>query len=88
MVYTDGQTVRADEDTFEDIPLAEQHPYRHDEYPSSWISPKHPITQEEATGYMNVFTSIARDQWALYQRCPKGMHGATMSAVLGIFGER
>eukprot|EP00959_Pyramimonas_sp_CCMP1952_P055840 1166931-Pyramimonas_sp.AAC.1 len=52
MVNADGQTaVRADEGTVENAPLSPQHHHMHGEYPSAWISQKHPITAEEARGY-------------------------------------
>eukprot|EP00959_Pyramimonas_sp_CCMP1952_P089564 1873631-Pyramimonas_sp.AAC.1 len=47
-----------------------------------------PITEEEARGCMNVFTSLSRNDWAWEQRRRKGMHGTTLSEVPGLFGER
>eukprot|EP00959_Pyramimonas_sp_CCMP1952_P101686 2127337-Pyramimonas_sp.AAC.1 len=58
------------------------------EYTSAWIFEKHPITEEEARGYMNVFTSLTRNDWVLEQRRRKVMYGTTLSAVPGIFGDR
>eukprot|EP00959_Pyramimonas_sp_CCMP1952_P090068 1885632-Pyramimonas_sp.AAC.1 len=49
---------------------------------------KHLFTEDEARGYMNAIASLTRDKRALDQRRRKGMHGATWSAVPGIFGER
>eukprot|EP00959_Pyramimonas_sp_CCMP1952_P325225 6807227-Pyramimonas_sp.AAC.1 len=37
---------------------------------------------------MKVFTSLARNDWVLEQRRRKGLRGATVSEVPGIFGER
>eukprot|EP00959_Pyramimonas_sp_CCMP1952_P304136 6365427-Pyramimonas_sp.AAC.1 len=86
MVNADGQiALRVDEDTFENMPLSSQHPHMCDEYPSAWISEKHPITDEEARGYMNVFTSLIRNERALEQRRVKGTHGTTLSDAPGIF---
>eukprot|EP00959_Pyramimonas_sp_CCMP1952_P319096 6676580-Pyramimonas_sp.AAC.1 len=80
--------MRADEDTFENMPLSAHRPRMCDEHPPAWIFEKHPITGEEARGYMNVFTSLTRNDWALEQRRRKGMHGTTMSEVPGAFGDR
>eukprot|EP00959_Pyramimonas_sp_CCMP1952_P074229 1551290-Pyramimonas_sp.AAC.1 len=63
-VNTDGIGTRADEDTFMNMPLASApHPHMHDEYPTAWIFEKNPTTEEEARGYMNVFTSLTRNDW-------------------------
>eukprot|EP00959_Pyramimonas_sp_CCMP1952_P229896 4806640-Pyramimonas_sp.AAC.1 len=43
-----------------------------------------PTTEEEARGYMNVFTFMSKNQWVPDQRCREGMHGAALSAVPGI----
>eukprot|EP00959_Pyramimonas_sp_CCMP1952_P163726 3422912-Pyramimonas_sp.AAC.1 len=71
------------------MPLAAApHPHVRDEYPTAWTFEKNPITEEEARGCMNFFTSPTRNDWVLEQRPRKGMHGATLSEVPGIFGER
>eukprot|EP00959_Pyramimonas_sp_CCMP1952_P198693 4155972-Pyramimonas_sp.AAC.1 len=80
--------MRAGEDTFENMPLSQQHPHMCDECPSAWIFERQPITEEEARGYMYVFTSSTRNEWALEQRRRKGMHGTTLCDVPGVFGER
>eukprot|EP00959_Pyramimonas_sp_CCMP1952_P013979 295636-Pyramimonas_sp.AAC.1 len=46
------------------------------------------ITEEEARGYMNVFTSLTRNEWVLEQRRRKGTHGTTLSDAPGGSGER
>eukprot|EP00959_Pyramimonas_sp_CCMP1952_P207441 4339376-Pyramimonas_sp.AAC.1 len=63
-------------------------PRMYDEYPTAWILEKNLIAEEEARGYMNVFTSLSRNDWVLEQKRRKGMHGTTLSEVPGIFGER
>eukprot|EP00959_Pyramimonas_sp_CCMP1952_P139832 2926219-Pyramimonas_sp.AAC.1 len=80
MVNTDGQIgMRANEDTFTNMPLASApRPHVHDEYPTAWTFEKIPITEEEARGCMNVFTSLTRNDWVLEQRRRKGMHGTTL----------
>eukprot|EP00959_Pyramimonas_sp_CCMP1952_P031620 663222-Pyramimonas_sp.AAC.1 len=55
---------RADEDTFMNMPTTSApRPHTYDEYPTAWIFEKNPITEEEARGYMNVFTSLSRNDW-------------------------
>eukprot|EP00959_Pyramimonas_sp_CCMP1952_P323443 6768426-Pyramimonas_sp.AAC.1 len=80
IVNTDGQIgMRADEDTFMNMPLAyAPHPHMHDEYPTAWTFEKNPITEEEARGYMNVFTSLTWNDWVLEQRRLKGMPCTTL----------
>eukprot|EP00959_Pyramimonas_sp_CCMP1952_P007495 156798-Pyramimonas_sp.AAC.1 len=70
MVNTDGQIgMRADVDTFINVPLASApRPHMHDEYPAAWIFEKSPNAEEEARGYMNVFTSLTRSDWLLERR--------------------
>eukprot|EP00959_Pyramimonas_sp_CCMP1952_P449391 9409693-Pyramimonas_sp.AAC.1 len=65
MVNTDGQMgMRADEDTFMNMPTTSAvRPYTYDQYPTAWIFEKTPITEQEARGYMNVFTSLSRNDW-------------------------
>eukprot|EP00959_Pyramimonas_sp_CCMP1952_P266932 5580795-Pyramimonas_sp.AAC.1 len=46
------------------------------------------VRKEEGRGYMNVFTSLSRNDWVLELRRRKGLHGATVSGIHGIFGER
>eukprot|EP00959_Pyramimonas_sp_CCMP1952_P065382 1364933-Pyramimonas_sp.AAC.1 len=70
------------------MPLTHQHPFLCEEYPSSWIFQQQAITEEVDRGYMSALTSMTRDQWARVQRRCEGMHGAALSAVPGIFGER
>eukprot|EP00959_Pyramimonas_sp_CCMP1952_P042365 886071-Pyramimonas_sp.AAC.1 len=55
MVNTDGQMgMRADEDTFLNLPAARaSRPRAHDEYPTAWIFENNPIPEEEARGCMN-----------------------------------
>eukprot|EP00959_Pyramimonas_sp_CCMP1952_P175193 3661185-Pyramimonas_sp.AAC.1 len=60
----------------------------YDEYPTAWVFEKSPITEEAARGYMKVSTSLSRKDWVLEQRRHKGLHGATISEVPGIFGQR
>eukprot|EP00959_Pyramimonas_sp_CCMP1952_P449870 9419566-Pyramimonas_sp.AAC.1 len=60
----------------------------YDECSSAWTCQNNSITEEEARGRMNVFTSLTRDQWELEQSRCKGMRGSTLSDVPGIFGER
>eukprot|EP00959_Pyramimonas_sp_CCMP1952_P082493 1723849-Pyramimonas_sp.AAC.1 len=70
------------------MPLASApHPHMHDEHPKAWTFEKNPITEEEARGCMNVFTSLTRNDWALEQRRRKGTHATTLAEVPGIFGE-
>eukprot|EP00959_Pyramimonas_sp_CCMP1952_P152476 3190326-Pyramimonas_sp.AAC.1 len=75
-VNTDGQMgMRADEDTFMNMPTTSaSRPYTYDEYPTAWIFEKSPTMGEEARGYMNVFTSLSRNDWVLEQRRRRGMH--------------
>eukprot|EP00959_Pyramimonas_sp_CCMP1952_P452897 9467348-Pyramimonas_sp.AAC.1 len=58
IMNTNGQIgMRADEDTCLNIPLASApRPRAHDECPAAGISENSPTTEEEARGYMNVFT--------------------------------
>eukprot|EP00959_Pyramimonas_sp_CCMP1952_P200574 4195336-Pyramimonas_sp.AAC.1 len=89
MFDTDGQIiVRADEDAFENTPLSPHHPQIYDEFPSAWIFQRQPITEEGARGYMDVFTSLTRNELVLEQTRRKGMHGTTQSDVPGIFEDR
>eukprot|EP00959_Pyramimonas_sp_CCMP1952_P384243 8052654-Pyramimonas_sp.AAC.1 len=60
----------------------------YDEYPLAWIFQGQPITEEEALGYISVFTSLSRNEWVLGQRRRKGTHGTTLSDVPGVFGDR
>eukprot|EP00959_Pyramimonas_sp_CCMP1952_P357729 7489928-Pyramimonas_sp.AAC.1 len=56
--------MRAHEDTFMNMPLASApRPHVHDNYPTAWIFEKNPTAEEEARGYMNVFTSLTRNDW-------------------------
>eukprot|EP00959_Pyramimonas_sp_CCMP1952_P057861 1207835-Pyramimonas_sp.AAC.1 len=81
--------MRADEDTFLDLPTTSaSHPRTDDEYSTAWIFEKNHTTEEEARGYTNVSTSLSRRDWALEQRRRRGMHGATLFGVPGLFGER
>eukprot|EP00959_Pyramimonas_sp_CCMP1952_P008255 172619-Pyramimonas_sp.AAC.1 len=51
--------MRADEGTFMNAPTTSaSRPYTHDEYPKALVFEKNPITEEEASGYMNVSTSV------------------------------
>eukprot|EP00959_Pyramimonas_sp_CCMP1952_P228787 4783772-Pyramimonas_sp.AAC.1 len=77
MVNADGEMgMRADEDTFVNMPLTSaSRPHMYDEYPAAWISERNPIAEAEARGYMNVVTSLTRNDWVLEQRRRKGMHG-------------
>eukprot|EP00959_Pyramimonas_sp_CCMP1952_P043521 910200-Pyramimonas_sp.AAC.1 len=68
--------------------VSTSHPYTHDEYPTTWIFERNPITEEEARGYMNAFTSLSRNNWVLEQRRREGLRGTTVSEVPGLFGER
>eukprot|EP00959_Pyramimonas_sp_CCMP1952_P002459 50862-Pyramimonas_sp.AAC.1 len=53
--------MRADEDAFLDAPTTSaSRPCTHDEYPTAWAFEKNPITEEEARGYTNVFTSVKK----------------------------
>eukprot|EP00959_Pyramimonas_sp_CCMP1952_P285972 5979682-Pyramimonas_sp.AAC.1 len=90
MVNTDGlMSMRADEDTCMNMPTTSaSRPYTYDEYPTAWTFETSPITEEEARGYMNVFTSLSRNDWVLEQRRRRGMYGTTLSEVSGLFGER
>eukprot|EP00959_Pyramimonas_sp_CCMP1952_P230269 4814352-Pyramimonas_sp.AAC.1 len=90
MFNNGGQTgIRADGGTFLNLPTTStSHPYMYDEYHAAWTFEKNPITEEEARGYMQVFTPLSINGWALEQRCRKGLHGTTVSEVPGIFGER
>eukprot|EP00959_Pyramimonas_sp_CCMP1952_P234668 4903221-Pyramimonas_sp.AAC.1 len=76
MVNKDGQTgMRADEESFLNLPTTSaSRPYTYDEYPTAWIFEKNPITEEGARGYMNVFTSLSRNDWVLEQRRRRGMY--------------
>eukprot|EP00959_Pyramimonas_sp_CCMP1952_P425592 8914737-Pyramimonas_sp.AAC.1 len=76
MVNADGQMgMRAEEDTFMNMPtVSTSHPYTHDEYPAACTFEKSLITEEEARGYMNAFTSLSRNEWVLDQRRRKGLH--------------
>eukprot|EP00959_Pyramimonas_sp_CCMP1952_P393621 8247900-Pyramimonas_sp.AAC.1 len=76
MINTDGQMgMLADEDTILNLPtISTSHPYTNDEYPTALIFEMNPITEEEARGYMNVFTSLSRNDWVLEQRRRKGLH--------------
>eukprot|EP00959_Pyramimonas_sp_CCMP1952_P119762 2504154-Pyramimonas_sp.AAC.1 len=81
--------LRVDEDAFMNLPsTSASRPCTYDECPTAWIFEKNPITEEEARGYMGVFTSLSRNDWALEQWRRKGLHGAALSEVPGIFGER
>eukprot|EP00959_Pyramimonas_sp_CCMP1952_P097502 2038161-Pyramimonas_sp.AAC.1 len=81
--------MRADEGTFLNLPTSSaSRPYTYDEYPAARIFERSPITEEEARGYMNVSTSLSRNDWVLEQRRRKGMHGTTFSEVPGPFGGR
>eukprot|EP00959_Pyramimonas_sp_CCMP1952_P244613 5113210-Pyramimonas_sp.AAC.1 len=81
--------MRADEDTLMSMPTTSAlRPRTCDKYPTAWISEKKLTTEQEARGYMNVFTSLSRNDWALEQRRRKGMHGTTLSEGPGICGER
>eukprot|EP00959_Pyramimonas_sp_CCMP1952_P324181 6784901-Pyramimonas_sp.AAC.1 len=72
--------MRADEDTFLNLPtISTSHPFTYDEYPTAGIFENNPTTEEESRGYMNVFTSLARNEWVLEQRRRKGLHGTTVS---------
>eukprot|EP00959_Pyramimonas_sp_CCMP1952_P286681 5994592-Pyramimonas_sp.AAC.1 len=64
-VNTDGPMgMCADEDTFLNLPTTSaSRPYTHDEYPTAWTFGKDPISEEQARGYMNVFTSLSRNDW-------------------------
>eukprot|EP00959_Pyramimonas_sp_CCMP1952_P005787 121199-Pyramimonas_sp.AAC.1 len=55
--------------------LSSQHPHMYDEHPSAWVCEKHPITEEEARGYMSALTSLRRNDWVLEQRRRRGTHG-------------
>eukprot|EP00959_Pyramimonas_sp_CCMP1952_P416785 8731863-Pyramimonas_sp.AAC.1 len=90
MANADGQMgMRADEDTFLNVPTSPASgPCAYNEYPTAWIFEKNPITEEEARGYMNVFTSLSRNDWVLEQRRRRGMCGTTLSEVPGLFGGR
>eukprot|EP00959_Pyramimonas_sp_CCMP1952_P328046 6867549-Pyramimonas_sp.AAC.1 len=70
MVNTDGRMgMRAEEDTLMNLPTAStSHPYTYDEYRIDLILESNPITEEEARGYMNAFTSLSRNAWVLEQR--------------------
>eukprot|EP00959_Pyramimonas_sp_CCMP1952_P163727 3422913-Pyramimonas_sp.AAC.1 len=71
------------------MPLASApRPHMYGEYPTAWVFDENPTTEEEACGYMNVPTSLTRDDWALEQRRRKGMYGTTLSESPGILGER
>eukprot|EP00959_Pyramimonas_sp_CCMP1952_P299760 6269929-Pyramimonas_sp.AAC.1 len=89
-IHADGQmNMRAEEDTFLNLPTAStSHPYMHDEHPAAWTFENYHIAEEEARGYMNVFTSLSRNDWVLEQRRRKGLLGTTVSEVPGILGER
>eukprot|EP00959_Pyramimonas_sp_CCMP1952_P339999 7120665-Pyramimonas_sp.AAC.1 len=79
--------MRAHEDTSMNVPLtSEPRPNMYDEYPTALILEKNPTTEKETRGYMNVFTSLTRNDWASGQRRRKAMHGTTRSEVPGIFG--
>eukprot|EP00959_Pyramimonas_sp_CCMP1952_P055234 1154712-Pyramimonas_sp.AAC.1 len=90
LINTDGQMgMRAEEDTSLNLFTASaSHPYMHGECPTAWIFEKKPIAEAEARGYMNVFTSLSSNDWVLEQGRRKGLLGATVSEVPGIFGER
>eukprot|EP00959_Pyramimonas_sp_CCMP1952_P191368 4001497-Pyramimonas_sp.AAC.1 len=61
IVNVDGEiALRADEDTFVNLPLSQQRPCMCDEYPSAWIFQG--PSEEEARGYMHVFTSLTRNE--------------------------
>eukprot|EP00959_Pyramimonas_sp_CCMP1952_P230800 4824938-Pyramimonas_sp.AAC.1 len=65
MVNAEGQNaVRADEDTFENVPLPQQYPLRYDEH-SEWIPQQCPIAEEENRAHMSAFTILTRTQWIL-----------------------
>eukprot|EP00959_Pyramimonas_sp_CCMP1952_P011942 252143-Pyramimonas_sp.AAC.1 len=49
---------------------------------------KNPTAEEKPRGCMNVFTSLSRNDWVLEKRRRRGMRGATLSEVTGLFGER
>eukprot|EP00959_Pyramimonas_sp_CCMP1952_P007707 160847-Pyramimonas_sp.AAC.1 len=71
------------------LPLSSApHPHMYDEYSTAWIFERNPITEEEARGYIGVFTPLTRDDWVLEQRRRKGLCGTTLSEGPGIFGER
>eukprot|EP00959_Pyramimonas_sp_CCMP1952_P215893 4515906-Pyramimonas_sp.AAC.1 len=81
--------MRAEEDTFLNLPTTSaSHPYTYDEYPTAWIFARVSVAEEEARGYMNVFTSLSRNHWVLEQRRRKGMRGTTLSEVSGFSDER
>eukprot|EP00959_Pyramimonas_sp_CCMP1952_P355110 7438431-Pyramimonas_sp.AAC.1 len=61
--------MRADEDTFMSVPTTSAlRPCTYDQYPTAGIFEKMPIAEEEARGYMNVFTSLSTNHWLLEQR--------------------
>eukprot|EP00959_Pyramimonas_sp_CCMP1952_P154881 3240447-Pyramimonas_sp.AAC.1 len=90
MLNADGQMgILAEEDAFMNLPIVStSHPCTYGEYPTAWIFEANSITEEEAPGYMNAFTSLSRHDWVLEQRRREGLHGATVSEVPGLFGER
>eukprot|EP00959_Pyramimonas_sp_CCMP1952_P448564 9392408-Pyramimonas_sp.AAC.1 len=53
-------------------------PHMYDEYPMAWIFEKNLITEEDARGHMNVFTSLTRNGWALEQRRRRGLSGTAL----------
>eukprot|EP00959_Pyramimonas_sp_CCMP1952_P375352 7861597-Pyramimonas_sp.AAC.1 len=58
--------MRADEDAFLIMPTTSaSRPCTYDEYPTAWVFEKNPIPEEEAREYMNVFTSLSRNDWVL-----------------------
>eukprot|EP00959_Pyramimonas_sp_CCMP1952_P264407 5529073-Pyramimonas_sp.AAC.1 len=80
--------MRADENTCLNLPtISASYPHTYDEYPTAWIFERNLIT-EEARGYMNVFTSLSRNDWALDQRRCAGMRGTTLSEVPGLLCAR
>eukprot|EP00959_Pyramimonas_sp_CCMP1952_P226228 4730389-Pyramimonas_sp.AAC.1 len=48
--------------------VSTSHSYTYGGCPTAWIFEKIPITEEEARGYMNAFTSLSKNDWALERR--------------------
>eukprot|EP00959_Pyramimonas_sp_CCMP1952_P419766 8792454-Pyramimonas_sp.AAC.1 len=74
MLNADGQMgMRADEDAFMNVPTTSaSRPCAYDKYPAAWIFEKSPIAEAETRGYINVFTSLSRNDWVLGQRRRRG----------------
>eukprot|EP00959_Pyramimonas_sp_CCMP1952_P253925 5304877-Pyramimonas_sp.AAC.1 len=57
--------VRAGDWFFENIPQAQQHPFRYDECTHDLILQQYPVTEEEHRAHMRAFTCVKKNEWAL-----------------------